>query len=265
MIRRLNISISQPSKIGMFMNDKLWINLLFVFIVSILCSIPSIIKVSTYKGFDTNIISNIDDVYKSVKSVNTKEKKYLPEVEIKDYKLIGTDSGGFVYEQFGFYFNEKPSSMIYDLFFTDDSIEFHMAGALVKDYSYEDLGLDNVDFNNLDIKDADFTKSVRALEYIFNDNKSIWAAVEISSNIGATIIRHFIAALIIAFLAMFGSFIPFKYLYKLAIYAVTIFQISLLFYGLFNAPIFTYIGIILAFVYIRRAMRNIIAIRKKVG
>lgn len=265
MIRRLNVSISQPGKIGMFMKDKLWISLLFVFIVSILCSIPTIIKVSSYNGFDTNIISDIDNVYKIIKNANNDENKYLPKVEIKDYRLSGTGNGGFVYGEFGFYFNEKPINMVYDLLFTDDSIEFHMAGILMKDYSYESLGLDNVDFRNLDTKDDDFTKVVRALEHIFNDNKSTWVTVEIGSAIGVTILRHFIVALILAIAAMFGSFIPFKYIYKLAIYAVTIYQISLLFYELFNAIIFRYVGIILALVYIRKAMRNIIAIKKKVG
>lgn len=265
MIRRLSVSVGQPSRIGMYMKDKLWITLVFILIVSVLCSIPSIIKVSTYKGFDTNTVSTIGIVYENSKNANTENYTFLPNVQIKDYKLVGTETGGFNYETFGISINGKFPTYMYDLCFLEDKVEILMGGITLKSYTYEELKLDNVDIYNLDSNDEDFVQVINALEYIFIDNKSIWTTVEITVSLVSNIISHFVIALIIALLISIGNFIPYKYVFKLSLYGVTISQIFRLLATLFEFNILNFVGFVLAFIFMKKAMRNIIAIKKKVG
>lgn len=263
MLNRFRVSLSQPSRIGQFLKDKAWLVILYILCLSILCAVPSFISVFMYDGFTTSTNQMILDVYEIAKKQNG-DDIYIPlDVTITDSKLTGDGSSAFVYQYFGIGINEEISNAMVNFNFLEDKVNVSAAGATIKNYSYEELKLDNVAINDLENDDESFKKIAKAFEYIVDDTKGLWGSAIIFSNIFANAIGHLIFTLIISVLLLFTSMVPFKYIFKLALYATTIYQIVALFGALFGGlNVLTFIGAILGFIYTKRAMRNIIAIKR---
>lgn len=265
MINRFRVSISQPGRIGQFLKDKIWKIVLYVLLLSIICSLPSILNVCSYKGFNTTIINEIDTIYDKAKAQTTEEAILIPnDVKIVSYKLEGKKKGGFSYNEYlGIGINQSYNKGIVNISFLESSIEITTTNVKIKSYSYNDVNLDNLDFYNLDVSEGEFTKLISTLEYIVNDTQGLWGSAIIISNLFINVLDYLIMALLLAIAVMFGSIIPFRFIFRITLYSATIGAVCMLLGNLFNiSSAGEIIGFILAFIYTARAMRNIIAVKR---
>lgn len=266
MIRRFRVSIGQPGKIGQFLKDKIGIIIGYVALLSLLCSIPSIITVCSYKGFTTNTVSEIMDIYKSAKSATTDELIFIPsDAKIVDYKLEGEKEGAFRFYNgvFGIGINKNNYSGYINFNFKESELEITATSVKIKSYSYEELMLDNVDFNILDESEAQFTKIISALDYVIKDTQGIWGVAYVAVDYFSNVISHLFSALLLAVAMIFTSIIPFRFIFRITIYSATVCSIGTLLGQLFgNATVGSFIGFVLAFIFTVRSMKNIIAIKR---
>ncbi|NLN50265.1 MAG: hypothetical protein GX149_01395 [Acholeplasmataceae bacterium] len=253
MFKRIKISLLNPSAIGQFIKDKVGYVFLYILFLSLFVSIPTIVKRSTTKTIDPVISQGV---------VNT---LYTQKIE---GKIVNAKASAQSIAP------KSATSTVYVGFFTDDVIragivfvfneytfDVYYAGIKVNSYSYEILGLEELTFNMT--KTVDREKIIKALDFIYLDFKSITTTItSISAFIGSFISGMFIALLMTASYAFVTPKLNIRYRFILAAYSVSIYYLMNLFSVLYGLELLSFVGIVLAVVFMGRAFRKLILLTK---
>lgn len=254
MFKRFYVSIIQPTQIGSFLRDKLPYVFLYILFLSIFAAMPAIITVSFKKNFDDFTIKNIEN------------KLFLSETpkEIINYELNTLEEEAFATSD-GLYvisFNKTSKAFKITFNFTKNNLELYFGPMLYKVYSYEDLNLENLNFNMKTNNDKD--KLVLLFGSVYKDIKK----VILPSFIIATIISEMMMYLILVLISVwsysyFSPKLKMRYRFVLASYGFTIYLVSSLLAELYNFGLLRLIGAIAGFLFIRKAYLQLIINRGK--
>ena len=259
MLDRFYISLVHPSRIGLFVKDKIWMPLIHILIMLAIFTSMLAVRSFTIDYFSGTTSKTLVDIVENSKN--------NLDIKFENNKLTGTQVR-FETEEYFVYFLNKPTgnfSTICQIVFEEDSVTFryYLESKTVK---YEDLKYDLAfDFKN--IKKHDQVDRMRFMVFVdkvftnfnFNYQRAIF-------------IMNFIFSLIIIG-AAFGLCVLFSYFtnppidkdirVKLCMYDTLVFFFPLFFSIALATNWIMYLGLILPVIYARITFSHIMKVRIK--
>ncbi|MFA5692119.1 MAG: DUF1189 family protein [Acholeplasmataceae bacterium] len=256
MYTRFKDSLITPSLIVKYLKDKTSVIISYFLILVIIITLPIVIYEVSYTGLSSSQINkltneftnNISGPYEIIDNkleidpVYYDLVKYL-ELDYYTIGIINTPSGFMDY-----YFR---------VVFTENGVNYSsLVGNTNKTYSFNELGLNNFDFNNY--SNANIERFVKGLNIVIKDNQAQYKMMMVLGSFIANGFELLILALIIA---LFNRHImPYKLKFKLSIYAISIYTVLSFFGVIFNLNILNFVGIIMASIYLRKATQKIMVL-----
>jgi len=248
-LERLNYSISKPSMLGKFINDHFKIVWLYFFIVLVVSSIPLIIARSVQRDFTEGTHRAIHESLRTV---------FRSDAQIID-GVLTTPNNTAMMVNIGFYtIYINPRQVNAQSFFRfvmhNDTLSLYALNFRVASDTLTNLGLQYYDFN--DVSSQNMRRFSNAFESLSLVNSAglitITVIYDLIVRVGQTLLLVLIAA------AFNLRPIPFKYKFKMAMYASTIFLIFTFFAMAFGQGFFTIVGILLMMIYLQKALSRLI-------
>ncbi len=254
MFKRFYVSITQPTNIGSFLKDKLPYVFLYILFLSIFASLPSIIRAGVKNNFLAPVIKNIENVL-FLSETNKEIINY--ELNTLEEEIFSTNEGLYIIS-----FNRPTSRFNINFNFTKNTLELYFGPVLYKVYSYEELNLENINFNMKSNHDKESLTLL--LNYLYKDIKPML----LPSVIIAAILDEMSLYLILVLISVWSySFInpklKVRYRFILASYGFSIYLVSSLIAELYDFNLFRLIGAIMAFTFVRKAYIEILNLRGK--
>ena len=260
MFKRLAYSLFKPKHIALFIKDKIYMSFIYLFIAIFLCALPSILK---YVNSSTTISwTEYNNAINEIALYSDSNAK------IVDSKFSINESESFKVKIDGYYYlfgNQEVSSFDTYFYFSTDSFELHTSTGSAKTL-YKDLGYENIDFSSLTTSNDESIKFKSFLDDIYAKYFRYSNSTYISSQIFSTIIEVLIALVIVFVLVSFlMPFLQPKHKFNLCVYSFSWFYITYIIGSLMGATIIEYVGLIVSFFFIRKAMSSIkiVNIKKK--
>ncbi len=256
MYSRFKDSLVAPSNIVKYIKDKNSIVFSYFFLLIIFLTLPVVIFEISYFGLTSGQITNLSNNY---------SEKLSGPYEIVDNKLV-IDINNYdlvKYIEIDYYtigIINTPSRLLnyyYRITFTENGLNYvSLIGDVRKTYSYNELGIDNFDFD--DISKANIDKFIKAINVVVKDNQTSYKMMMIAGSFFAGIFEVLILILLIALLNRHPM--PYKLKLKLMFYAITPYIILTFFGTVFNLGFISFIGIILSSIYLRKATEKIMVL-----
>ncbi len=253
MYSRFKRGLLIPSELPIYLKDT-WVRLVTYFFLLVLISmLPFMIAEYPYQGMtsleyrliDSGIQTYISGDYGIVDG-----KLEIPfELRDKDLYMV---AGAYTIA-----INNTPSSIdnqVARLTFLNEGIRYSALGYEVAYYSYVDLDLENYDFN--DYSDLNKARLIGTLDSILKQN-------QFANKISQTILQFLISAFEVIFIVsltalFFRKEVPYRYRFKMSLYATTIYVVCALFSIIFAFEILTIVGLILVMAYNYKALNFVI-------
>ncbi|VEU82842.1 DUF1189 family protein [Acholeplasma hippikon] len=251
MYQKFKRGLLKPRELGLYLADSWGKTWSYFFLLAAILFLPLIAIESTYSGLSTGELNTIEENYRTYFVSDSKviDGKLVYDVNLKDSKQLVI---GFY--DVDFYQGETLYQSMVTLKFKETGIELKTLGFQIAFKSYEELGLNNFDFNDYSITNRQ--KLSNALNKMVIDNN---IPVKIIYLVFALISTLFDLLVMVAIAAYFGPLrFPFKVKFKISVYCATIYAVFVLFANLFNLEILVFIGMIALVAYIRRAFSTII-------
>lgn len=243
MFRRLEASLFKPRNIGDFITDKLVYVILYILFFSMLAHAPSLVK----EGMKNEISNEFHESL--IRTLRYGEF----EGNIEDYKYVGDVNKAFMISE-GYIVALIPEAKNYGTYITfifeEESLSVYYTSKQINSYTYEELELENLDFNLGKKSERDQLKTV--FDKVYNDNKKMSFLYVFITEFILGIATVFIFTLIISIIGVFD--VPkmfFKYRYRLAAYSSVIYTFGILFSELFDIYILQILAVIMSFIYMR--------------
>lgn len=244
MFKRIYSNLFYPSEAGKYLKDKVGYVILYILFLSLLAHIPTIIQASYTDLNEENLIETFLLGIASEKITS----------EIIEYEYTGDSIEPFAVDKYVFlgFNSDNINSLGFTFIFKDETLDVYVGNNEIKNYSYLELNLDNVNFN---LKDsADTEKIEKAFSIIYKDFKTY---IVIGESIGAILIQAMFAILLILLFVGLYSFqepkLLLKYRFILVGYSSTVYFFTLLLDNLFGLTIFSLIGIFIMGFNFRKA------------
>ena len=254
MFKRFYVSITQPTHINSFLRDKLPYVFLYILFLSTFASLPNIIKAAVKNNFDMPIIKNIENTLFLIETNK----------EIINYELNNENEEAF-FSNGGLYvisFNKSVNRFNITFNFTKNTLELYFGPVLYQVYSYEELNLENLNFNMKSNQDKDTLALL--LAKLYQDIKPLLLPSIILAAVLSEMSLYLILVLISVWsYSFFRPKLKVRYRFILASYGFSIYLISSLIAELYDFNLFRLIGIIIAFTFVRKAYAEIINLRGK--
>lgn len=257
MLKRINISVFQPSKIAFFLKDKLGYVFLYMALLAFLASLPTIVKQYAVSPLTFQSQQNILGVFIQ-KDINC---------SITNAQMACTEPIGFEIDGILIKFNESPDDFRFQVIFDHEKVSLFSGQSLIKSVSYSELGIVNLDFKLS--TEADILQFSSALE-IFVDEFQVYYATAMSI---AIFISNFLLYISIAgIMALSFGFrlekLIYRYRFIMATYSTTSYFVLALVAELYGIGIILFLGMILPFITMTIAFNGLlqmskIVIRKK--
>lgn len=252
MLKRLNISIFKPSKIAFFLKDKLGYITLYIAFLSLLASMPMILRI----GFSNSAPKDIKDELTS--TLIQKNNNCV----IVDAKLDPNCTGeAFNYLAFRIGFNDNSENALYQVVFEEESLSFYLDQTNVRTYTYQTLKLDNLSLNLATSNDQKAFKN--AIDIIYMDIKPLALVYGGLMMFMANMILYFILGHIMAFFyGLRPQKLRYRYRFIMATYALTSYFVLVLIGELYGLGLVSYLALILPYIYMGIAFRGLLKMSK---
>ena len=269
MFKRIKASLANPSAISNYRGDNTGLVLLYIVILCLLASLPTLIKqVKT---------SNVSDETKyQVREFLVEARFDLPQGKIENNTLTITKKteGFYLGDTMAIIFptdEVMPVDLVTQQIYyvckvNDHNVEMYFFGSKVKTYTYTELGLDNFDLEFVSIIDyktrtTEFERLEKAYDTIYNDLKGIRTTFNIVGAFIRILAITLIFDLICALLARGIKGLTFKEVFNIVLYAFVLEIVGQLIDELYGLDLFTYIGSFVGIVYFIIALRNVDVLR----
>lgn len=260
MLKKLIICLGHPTRIGLYLNEKMWKSILELLLVAFIITIPYTVSLSLQKELSNQSVTN------TVTFFNNYSEEC--DLEIKDGVLTGKNEILMAgYEAYVFFNpNNKTLDATYRsmplLEFSKNKLILTFMGIKVYEKAYTDLAYNELSIKKMTMNDYN---EISKLNEIFND---VFVSVRgrwVVANSTFMLVQAFVLALLSSLvLGLFSSFVnigvPFKYRFKLALDSQFISLICILLSLLFSASWLEYVGVILSACYLISALSKIIRI-----
>ncbi|MDY0210248.1 MAG: DUF1189 family protein [Acholeplasma sp.] len=252
MLKRINISIFKPSKIAFFLKDKLSYLFLYIAFLSLLASLPMIIRLNVTNQIPREIEEEITSLF--IRNVEG--------CSIDNGKLDSTcETTPFTYQSFSVRFNEVSNESLYQIVFEEASINFYVDKTLLKAYDYQSLDMDQLDLSLS--TEADQDKLIKGINMIYKDIKPVLVIYGSFMVFFANLILFVLLALIMAFFyGLRPQKLRFRFRFIMASYALTSYFILVLIGELYGLGLVSYLALILPYVYMGIAFSGLIKMSK---
>lgn len=262
MLARFRTSLTNPKGIGNYKNEKVLISLLYMFLLTFLAILPTLILTIKSNG-----VSESNKQFFRRSLVQYKEE--MPVGGIVDGKLSINEPTGFcvgpvALTMSGYVIDYMTSleltakGIYYVADMQETKIVVSFASSKIKTFTYEELGLTNFSFDFIQINDSEgFEKLEQAYETIVNKTASFWKPVSVISSFFTLYLGILLAALLYALVSKLLVKIPYGQLFNISIFSLTPALIFILFGELFNLSFLNIIGGIIAIIYLEIALRHI--------
>ena len=257
MLKRINISVFQPSKIAFFLKDKMGYVFIYMALLAFLASLPVMIKQFVGTPIDIDKRQEITGIF----------IQKAPDCEIMDGQMTCGTQTHFDINGITVRFLEAPVDFDIQIIFESTQIAFYSSEYLLKTVSYQQLGIENLDLSLS--TEADVTLFKTALETFAIEFQPIKASY-ISAGIFISNFLLYISLAAIMALS-FGFRVErllYRYRFIMAAYATTGYFILALVAELYGIGIVLFFGMILPFITMTIAFNGLlrmskIVIRKK--
>lgn len=250
MLKRINISLFQPTKIAFFLKDKLSYIFLYIALLSFMASVPAILRLGLVKTMPKDVQEELISAFirADFKGV------------ITSGKLSSTDISKMEYSTITFKINEAPKSG-YQVIFEETDMNFYFGNLLLRSYSYEALGITDFNF------DLNVLENQAMFKDVTNDlYQDVKPYVVISATIfmtGANALLYVTLALIMAF--FYGlrlEKLKFRFRFMMATYALSSYFIVILIGELYGLGFLSYFALILPYIYMGIAFKGLLSMSK---
>ncbi|CCV63978.1 conserved hypothetical protein (DUF1189) [Alteracholeplasma palmae J233] len=252
MYKKLKISLFSPAQIIELINDKwrsIWI---YFFSIVLFLMIPTVIVNTMEKGMSVFQYRALSEVIKNEVRVDGK---------ITNGILETNNNVHVKFDQFDLYIVKDKIDMqltsTHMIILEKDKVHYLFREMPVTSSSYKEIGLENYDF--LDISSKNQNIFLNSMDTFFSINKASIVSLVILVDWLGIVIDLLLVVLVISFFNF--KPVPFKYKFKVNIYASTIYVLFNFFAVLFQIQFIAYIGIVLMFVYSNKAFSRVISIR----
>lgn len=262
MFKKIMTCMSRPSRIGLYLNEKMFISFFRLILCAIIATLPF-----------TIVLLSRTEINQTSKDIIVKEIIQIDEefqLDIVDYKLTGEKE--LVYQGYDavvcFNPNNKNTSNLVNvseypiLEFNKDRVNLYVGSMCIYSKTYRDLEIKDLSFSKMMQTDyLEYDKFVSLLNTVFNSVHKVWVLAYSLFNFISMFIISVIVALILAIFSKFvNPVVGFKFRLKLALDSQYIFMFFAMLATLFSASFLEYIGLIFACIYTIKALSKIVRI-----
>ncbi len=250
MFKRLAYSLFKPKHIALFIKDKSYMSIIYFFIAVICCALPSICR---YVNTDYSIT---ESSFRS--AVNTLVEYKESNAKIVD-SLFTCDSPFVItIDENKYYFGNQVVSDTTYFYFSEDSFKLVENSRTSDSITYTDLGYTNLDFTVLDTNSLEFGTFKGMMNTIYYRYLRYSDSVIVLSQFFTTFVDVGFSILIIfLFVSAITPMFKSSYRFNLAVYSMTWFYVIYIIGSLLNSVILEFVGIIIAFFFIRKALSSV--------
>lgn len=251
MLKRINVSIFQPSKIAFFLKDKLSYIFLYIALLSLMASFPMILSLSLSNQMPKTIKDELTSAFIRADI----------SCQITNGVLEPCATESFTYQTIQFKTNSEPAQQVYQIIFERESLTFYYDTLALKTYRYDDLNLTNINLNMA--SEADQAVFSEATDLFYNDLKPYFVISGSTFIVGANIILYVALALIMAFFyGLRPEKLKFKFRFMMATYALTSYFVLVLIGELYGLGLLSYVALIMPYIYMGIAFRGLLRMSK---
>ncbi len=251
MLKRINVSIFQPSKIAFFLKDKLSYIFLYIALLSLMASFPMILSLSLSNQMPKTIKDELTSAFIRADI----------SCQITNGVLEPCATESFTYQTIVFKTNSEPAQQVYQIIFERESLTFYYDTLALKTYRYDDLNMTNINLNMA--SEADQAVFSEATDLFYNDLKPYFVISGSTFIVGANIILYVSLALIMAFFyGLRPEKLKFKFRFMMATYALTSYFVLVLIGELYGLGLLSYVALIMPYIYMGIAFRGLLRMSK---
>lgn len=257
---RLFDSLFRPKLIGKYLADQLWRVILYFVLLFALCATPSI---ASYTSIGDITYSDATALYQEIYNDSTISYK------IEDNKLNSSDAKYYTDGGLAIAFNTKDTSSTLNLsFYEDYFIVVYGAGTKqevkLKQVYYNTLEDSSIDFTV--VQQKQFSEVYKLLDYIniaYNEYLDYAVPTQLAGELVSMLIEFGIVFIILMFTGQyFNPYLPRKIRGRIAVYAMTWTFVAYILGTLINFSYLFYGGVIISFIFMGIACRNIVRVKK---
>ena len=251
MLKRINVSIFQPSKIAFFLKDKLSYIFLYIALLSLMASFPMILSLSLSNQMPKTIKDELTSAFIRADI----------SCQITNGVLEPCATELFTYQTIVFKTNSEPAQQVYQIIFEREGLTFYYDTLALKTYRYDDLNMTNINLNMA--SEADQAVFSEATDLFYNDLKPYFVISGSTIIVGANIILYVALALIMAFFyGLRPEKLKFKFRFMMATYALTSYFVLVLIGELYGLGLLSYVALIMPYIYMGIAFRGLLRMSK---
>jgi ABC-type multidrug transport system fused ATPase/permease subunit len=251
MLKRINVSIFQPSKIAFFLKDKLSYIFLYIALLSLMASFPMILSLSLSNQMPKTIKDELTSAFIRADI----------SCQITNGVLEPCATESFTYQTIVFKTNSEPAQQVYQIIFEREGLTFYYDTLALKTYRYDDLNMTNINLNMA--SEADQAVFSEATDLFYNDLKPYFVISGSTIIVGANIILYVALALIMAFFyGLRPEKLKFKFRFMMATYALTSYFVLVLIGELYGLGLLSYVALIMPYIYMGIAFRGLLRMSK---
>lgn len=257
MLDRFKKSLLSPSQIGKYLNDSFGRVALYFSILIAVMILPTVLALIGSNGFGL-------DSHQAI--FTALENNLRGEHQIIDGQLAIDSNQSFRARvgRYNVFINSSPGTTDSGFFilFEQSTIAIYTMNFLVDRMTYEELNLNYYDFNDVSL--LNMIRLSQAIEVLYLTNSGPIRTFEFITDVFRVTTDLISMILIISLFSIFlFRKISFGYIFKLNIYAATIYALFYLLAILFSQSFLTFVGMFVFLMYSRKAFSKIIAIPPK--
>jgi len=253
MIKRINISVFQPSKIAFFLKDKMGYVFLYMALLAFLASLPIMIRQYVVTPLSPESRQNITGVF----------IQKTPDCTITGGELTCNSNADFSIDSLNIRFLQAPKPYEVQIIFETNQITLYSDQLVLKSVSYVDLGI--TDLNLALTDEADVVLFKTALEKFALEFQSIYATMV---SIGVFVTNFILYMSIAGIMAMSFGFrlekLIYRYRFIMAAYSTTSYFVLALVAELYGLGFILLFGMILPFITMTIAFNGLLSLSKVV-
>lgn len=256
MIKRVNISVFQPTKIAFFLKDKMGYVFSYMALLAFLASLPLMVKLFVVSPLTADVKQEITGLFIQ-KAVDC---------DITSVTLVCDTPTNFDFGGIQIRFAQQPTNMGFQLIFEENRIVLYSATYELRSVTYEKMGLSDIDLSLNSQTDIDQFKT--ALVPFVEAFQPVYAtAISIAVFISNFLLYMAIAGIMAYSFGFRPEKIAYKFRFIMATYATTSYFILALVAELYGFGYILAFGMILPFITMTLAFNGLlkmsIVIRKK--
>lgn len=262
MLKRFQISICHPSRIGLFYKDTF--GKAIIYLISLFLIYTGICAATTF-GYDNFTYSDAQAVSELIYRADTTTIEFDTNTD----KITGTPvkyrAEGLIVN---FLVNENYSNTIETVLrFNETSVEVLYAGYIIKEVQYSKINVDSFKLEDVRLGDDKATCDFQdMIDYILEQVDTEFGFVNLFNavlNGLTTLVMVYIISLVASYFS--NPSIGGKIRAKLCLYCVGVYYVFMLMAVLFNVSWLTYVAMFAPVLYANRAFSHIIRVDKKIS